>query len=197
MTPFLEGDRIASRKRRAGSGQSWLAVAVDGVEAGVESLLIARLREKQSAPLLDAVKISEDELRAAYEARRDTAFTTPAAVKLAVLWFNTRGQPRLEQIRAQINGAGEPLPAAAPALSIHPVAAGFELRWASVRALTDVRIGLDESAGLGEWADSPVLRAEKREWQPDGRIRHSYGFSAEPAVRSRFFRLRPQLLPAP
>jgi hypothetical protein len=87
--------------------------------------------------------------------------------------------------------------ATAPALSIHPVAAGFELRWASVRALTDVRIGLDESAGLGEWADSPVLRAEKREWQPDGRIRHSYRFSAEPAVRSRFFRLRPQLLPAP
>ena len=119
MTPFLEGDRIASRKRRAGSGQSWLAAAADGVEAGVESLLIARLREKQSAPLLDAVKISEDELRAAYEARRDTAFTTPAAVKLAVLWFNTRGQPRLEQIRAQINGAGEPLPAAIRRLE-HP-----------------------------------------------------------------------------
>ena len=31
MTPFREGDMIASRKRRAGSGQSWLAAAADGV----------------------------------------------------------------------------------------------------------------------------------------------------------------------
>ena len=50
----------------------------------IESLLIARLQEQQLKPQLDAVKISEEEMRAAYEAGRDTAFQKPAAVKLAV-----------------------------------------------------------------------------------------------------------------
>jgi hypothetical protein len=82
----------------------------------------------------------------------------------------------------------------APALSIHPVATGFELRWSSVRALTDVQIGLEECASLGLWVDSSIITAEKRESQPDGRIRRNYLFTADPAVRSRFFRLRPALV---
>ena len=84
--------------------------------------------------------------------------------------------------------------ATAPALSIHPVATGFELRWSSMRALTDVQIGLEECASLDQWVDSSIITAEKRESLPDGRIRRNYLFTADPAVRSRFFRLRPALV---
>ena len=83
------------------------------------------------------------------------------------------------------------------ALSIHSVADGFELRWTSIRALTDVRVGLEESAGLLEWRASSVGNGEKREWLPNGEIRRSYHFGPDPAARSRFFRMRPELLPTP
>lgn len=83
------------------------------------------------------------------------------------------------------------------ALSIHSVADGFELRWISIRALTDVRVGLEESAGLLEWRASSVGNGEKREWLPNGKIRRSYHFGPDPAARSRFFRMRPELLPTP
>ena len=53
---------------------------------------------------------------------------------------------------------------------------------------------LRENAALGQWKNSPVISAEKREWLPDGKIRHIYPFSVDPAVRSRFFRLRPALV---
>lgn len=80
------------------------------VAAQVESILLARLREVQLEPRLEAVQVSEDDLRAVYDAERDTSFTRPPAVRLAVLWFNTRGQeplearylPRLEQIRDDV-----------------------------------------------------------------------------------------------
>jgi hypothetical protein len=87
--------------------------------------------------------------------------------------------------------------ASAPALSIHRVAAGFELRWSSVRALTDVQNVIEESVSLGEWSKSPVISTEKRERLPDGRLLHGYQFTAEPDVRSKFFRLAPVLKPAP
>jgi hypothetical protein len=79
-------------------------------------------------------------------------------------------------------------------LSIHRVATGFELHWTSIRALTDVQIGLEECASLGQWVDSSVIMAEKRESLPEGRIRRNYFFTADPEVRSRFFRLRPALV---
>lgn len=85
----------------------------------------------------------------------------------------------------------------APVLSIHRVAVGFELRWTSVRALTDVQAVIEESVSLGDWSKSPVTSTEKRERLPDGRMRHGYQFTAEPAVRSKFFRLTPALQPAP
>ena len=85
----------------------------------------------------------------------------------------------------------------APALSIHPVAAGFELRWTSVRALTDVQAVIEESVSLGDWSMSPVISTEKRERLPDGRMLHGYQFTADPTVRSKFFRLAPALQPAP
>jgi hypothetical protein len=84
--------------------------------------------------------------------------------------------------------------AAASALSIVTVAGGLELRWTSIRALTDVQVGLEESTLLGQWQDSPLITAEKRESLTDDRIRRSYLFTADPAVRSRFFRLRPALV---
>ena len=96
------------------------------------------------------------------------------------------------------------------ALSLVPVTGGLELSWTSIRALTDVHIALEENAwsltspgsviflgenaALGQWENSPVISAEKREWLPDGKIRHIYPFSVDPAVRSRFFRLRPALV---
>jgi hypothetical protein len=84
--------------------------------------------------------------------------------------------------------------ATASALSIVSVAGGLELRWTSIRALTDVQLGIEECTSLDQWVDSPVITAEKRESLPDGRIRHRYLFTADPAVRSRFFRLRPALV---
>lgn len=84
--------------------------------------------------------------------------------------------------------------AAASALSIVTVAGGLELRWTSIRALTDVQVGLEESTLLGQWQDSPLITAEKRESLTDDRIRRSYLFTPDPAVRSRFFRLRPALV---
>jgi hypothetical protein len=82
----------------------------------------------------------------------------------------------------------------ASALSIVTVAGGLELRWTSIRALTDVRLGLEECTSLGQWVDSPVTAVEKLESLTDGRIRRSYLFGVDPAVRSRFFRLRPALV---
>jgi hypothetical protein len=111
---LVERSALAAAARRAGLERD------PETAAQIESLLIARLREKQLTPLLDAVKISEEELRAAYEAQRGTTFTEPATVKVAVLWFNTRGQlplearyrPRLEEIRTQIDAEGQSFPAA-------------------------------------------------------------------------------------
>jgi len=85
----------------------------------------------------------------------------------------------------------------APALSIHPVATGFELRWTSVRALTDVQAVIEESVSLGDWSMSPVISKERRERLPDGRMLHGYQFTTDPTVRSKFFRLAPALQPAP
>jgi hypothetical protein len=87
--------------------------------------------------------------------------------------------------------------ATASALSIHPVAAGFELRWTSVRALTDVQAVIEESVSLGDWSMSPVISKERRERLPDGRMLHGYQFTTDPTVRSKFFRLAPALQPAP
>ena len=79
-------------------------------------------------------------------------------------------------------------------LSLVPWAGGLELRWSSVRALTDVQFGLEESTALGPWYNSPVISAEKRAWLPDGTIQYRYPISVDPAVRTRFFRIRPALL---
>lgn len=82
-------------------------------------------------------------------------------------------------------------------LSIVPIGGGYELRWASVRALTDLKADIQESTSLSEWSKSSVTAAEKREWLPDGRMRHSYPFNGDPLVRSKFFRLSTTVQSAP
>lgn len=82
-------------------------------------------------------------------------------------------------------------------LSIVPVPGGHELRWTSIRALTDVQADIEESIALGGWSKSPVMTTEKREWLPDGRTRHSYRLSGVPAVGSKFFRMAPSVQPQP
>ena len=135
----------------------------------IESLLIARLQEQQLKPQLDAVKISEEELRAAYEAGRDTAFQKPAAVKLAVLWFNTRGQPplearyrpRLEEIRAQVSAPGEAFPIAA---GFGPLAVG-NTEHKSSRLMGGDLGWLDDAPGSDLWRNA-VLEAAAALQQP-------------------------------
>jgi parvulin-like peptidyl-prolyl isomerase len=114
---LIERSALAQAARQAGLDQ-------DPVLAEqIESLLIARLRETRWQPHLEALTVTEAEVRAAYEARSGDAFGQPESTRVAVLWFNTRGQaplvaryrPRLEEIRRQI--------VADPAA--FPVASGF------------------------------------------------------------------------
>jgi hypothetical protein len=84
----------------------------------------------------------------------------------------------------------------APEFDIVPVPEGYEVRWSSRRAFTDVRIALEEAADLVHWTRSALGSAKKQTWLPDGRIQHSYFFRANPAVQFRFFHLRPEVVPA-
>jgi hypothetical protein len=84
----------------------------------------------------------------------------------------------------------------APEFDIVPVPEGYEVRWSSRRAFTDVRIALEEAADLVHWTRSALGSAKKQTWLPDGRIQHSYYFRANPAVQFRFFHLRPEVVPA-
>ncbi len=63
----------------------------------IESLLIGRLNELELKPKLDAVQVTEAEVHAFYDAHQTDRFTVPARARLAVLWFNTRGQDPLVQ----------------------------------------------------------------------------------------------------
>jgi parvulin-like peptidyl-prolyl isomerase len=117
LSRLIERSALAQAARQAGLDQD--PVLAEQIEA----LLIARLRETRWQPHLDALTVTEAEVRAAYEARSGDAFGQPESTRVAVLWFNTRGQaplvaryrPRLEEIRRQI--------LADPAA--FPVASGF------------------------------------------------------------------------
>jgi hypothetical protein len=112
---LVERATLAAAARQAGLERDPETVAQ------IESLLIARLQEVRLAPQLAAVKVSDEEVRARYDAQRESAFTRPEAVRVALLWFNTRGQqplvdryrPRLEQIRAEVSAGGDQFPVAA------------------------------------------------------------------------------------
>ena len=114
-------DRLVERATLAAAARQAGLERDPETAAQIESLLIARLQELQLAPQLAAVNATDDEVRARYEAQRESAFTRPEAVRVALLWFNTRGQqplvdryrPRLEQIRAEVIAGGDSFPVAA------------------------------------------------------------------------------------
>ena len=114
-------DRLVERATLAAAARQAGLERDPETAAQIESLLIARLQEVRLAPQLAAVKVSDEEVRARYEAQTASTFTQPEAVRVALLWFNTRGQqplvdryrPRLEQIRAEVIAGGDSFPATA------------------------------------------------------------------------------------
>ena len=114
-------DRLVERATLAAAARQAGLERDPETAAQIESLLIARLQEVRLAPQLAAVKVSDEEVRARYDAQRESAFTRPETVRVALLWFNTRGQqplvdryrPRLEQIRAEVIAGGDQFPVAA------------------------------------------------------------------------------------
>ena len=114
-------DRLVERATLAAAARQAGLERDPETAAQIESLLIARLQEVRLAPQLAAVKVSDEEVRARYDAQRESAFTQPETVRVALLWFNTRGQqplvdryrPRLEQIRAEVIAGGDQFPVAA------------------------------------------------------------------------------------
>jgi hypothetical protein len=86
----------------------------------VESLLISRLKELELQPKVVAIQVSDDEISAVYESRKETRYTAPERSQLAVLWFATRGveplvdryRPRLEQAKKAVLAQPGGVPAA-------------------------------------------------------------------------------------
>ena len=111
-------DRLVERATLAATARQAGLERDPETAAQIESLLIARLQEVQLAPQLAAVKVTDEEVRARYDAQTASTFTQPEAVRVALLWFNTRGQqplvdryrPRLEQIRAEVIAGGDSFP---------------------------------------------------------------------------------------
>ena len=114
-------DRLVERATLAAAARQAGLERDPETAAQIESLLIARLQEVQLAPQLAAVKVTDEEVRARYDAQTASTFTQPEAVRVALLWFNTRGQqplvdryrPRLEQIRAEVIAGGDSFPVTA------------------------------------------------------------------------------------
>lgn len=73
-------------------------------------LLIARLRQQRLQPRLEALRVDDQEIRSVYETHRQTRFAEPERVRVAVLWFDTRGEaplverfrPRLDSVRSRV-----------------------------------------------------------------------------------------------
>jgi peptidyl-prolyl cis-trans isomerase C len=114
---MIERTALAEAARQAGLDRD------PAIASQIDALLIARLQETRLQARLDALTVSDEDLQTRYEAAKQSAFTQPESTRVAVLWFNTRGQlplearyrPRLEQARTQVlqNAA------------VYPVDAGF------------------------------------------------------------------------
>ena len=148
-------DRLVERASLAAAARKAGLESDPETVARIEAILITRLQEVQLAPQLEAVTVSEDEVRAVYDARRESAYTQPEAVRVAVLWFNTRGQqplvdryrPRLEQIRTEMMSGPDQFPAAA---GFGPLAVGNTEHRAS--RLSGGDLGwLDVTPGSDSW----------------------------------------------
>lgn len=76
----------------------------------IDSLLIAKLKERELQPKLAALNVSVEEAREQYEANEER-YVMGARKRVAVLWFNTRGleplvaryKPRLDSIRSELD----------------------------------------------------------------------------------------------
>ncbi len=119
---MIERTALAEAARQAGLDRD------PAIASQIDALLIARLQETRLQARLDALTVSDEDLLARYEATKQSAFTQPESTRVAVLWFNTRGQaplearyrPRLEQARTQVmeNAAGYPVDAGFGQLAI-------------------------------------------------------------------------------
>lgn len=109
-------DLLETLIERAALAKAAVAAGIDKnpeVQIQIENLLIAGLKEKHGRTQQAELKISESEIEAFYKQHLDKRFTTPAKVRVAVLWFKTRGQapladryrPRLVAIREQLVSA--------------------------------------------------------------------------------------------
>jgi hypothetical protein len=113
-------DRLVERATLAAAARQAGLERDPETAAQIDAILIARLQEVQLAPQLETVKVPDEEVRALYDTKRESAYTQPEAVRVALLWFNTRGQqplvdryrPRLEQIRAEIIAGSDKFPVA-------------------------------------------------------------------------------------
>lgn len=148
-------DRLVERATMAAAARKAGLERDPETIAQIESILIARFQETQLASQIDAVKVTDEAVRAVYDARRESAYTQPEAVRVAVLWFNTRGQqplvdryrPRLEQIRAEMMSGPDQFPAAA---GFGPLAVGNTEHRAS--RLSGGDLGwLDVTPGSDSW----------------------------------------------
>lgn len=91
LEQLIQRSALAAAARQEGLDQD------PTVQQEIDLLLARRLRTARLQPRLKAIQITDTSVKEAYEKDRDTRFTEPAAVRTAVLWFNTRGQPPLEE----------------------------------------------------------------------------------------------------
>ena len=89
----------------------------------VEDLLIRRLQETRLFPRVKAVEVSAAEVESYYQSNLETKFTLPEQSRLAVLWFNTRGEaPLAARYKARLDKARS---AVLNAPQSYPVQQGF------------------------------------------------------------------------
>ncbi len=158
LEQLIERAALAQAARQAGLDQD------PALAEQFEALLIARLRETRLQPQLAALQVSEAEARAAYESGPGQALRQPEGARVAVLWFNTRGQaplvaryqPRLEEIRRQVLADAVAFPvgggfgALSASNSEHATSRlkGGDLGWLDVGSTTDPwRAAVLEAAG--------------------------------------------------
>lgn len=141
--------------------------------AGLESLLIAHLKERQLQPQMAAIAVDDDALWVAYEAQKEERFLVKPRYDVAVLWLNSRKQPaleerfesRLRELREKILEAEVPLEDGFGSFSIgnteHRVSRfkGGKLGWLEDVRRADVfkNAVVEIARGLGKGALSDVV----------------------------------------
>lgn len=99
LEQLIQRSALAAAARREGFDQDPV------VQQEIDFLLARRLRTTRLQHRMKSIEVTDAAVRESYERDRDTRFTEPAAVRAAVLWFNTRGQPPLEErYRPRLDG---------------------------------------------------------------------------------------------